>query len=110
MRLWFVVAVTVIAWPGIVGAVVVDSFDSGAILRGPESTELQLTQDGLPSASVIGGAREWVAFYGGSLVVQAANGGSLTLNYDRGPFEIASLRYGEVVSGSTMAPLNSDFT
>jgi hypothetical protein len=90
-------------------ALVIDAFQDGPLQLGPESTDLALQQDGLSPASVIGGARDWFALYGGSLAVDTTSGG-LQLNHDRGPFEVAILRYGRALNGSPAAPLNADFT
>jgi hypothetical protein len=90
-------------------ALVIDSFEAGPLQLGPESTNLALEQNGLPPASAIGGSRDWFAHYGGSLAVDTTSG-SLQLNHDRGPFEVAILRYGHVLNTSPAAPLNADFT
>jgi len=110
MRLWMTLTTVCLAVSGNCYGVTIDSFSAGALVQGPELTELQMTQDSLAPASVLGGAREWIANYGGSLAVNSLGNGSLLLDHDRGIFEVASLRYGELVSGSTIAPLNADLT
>lgn len=90
-------------------AVMIDDFSEGSVSRGPNTTDIALQQGGLPTSSVIGGARDWFAQYGGSLSVGPPSG-SLALNHDRGPFEVAILRYGQALNGSPLAPLNADLT
>src|SRR5688572_18839525 len=91
-------------------AVVIDDFEAGPLSRGPQTTSLELLQTGLPTSSVIGGEREWFALYDGSLDVNAQSSGELSLNHDRGIFEVAILKYGVLVDSSPSAPLNADFT
>jgi hypothetical protein len=109
MRAWALLIVW-LAWPTFAPGLTIDAFDAGGISRGPELTDFVTTQEGLPTTSVIGGARQWVMLYGGSLNVDASVKKSLTLDHDRGFFEVANIRYGALNSGATMAPLNANLT
>lgn len=90
-----------------VRAVVIDAFEDGAISLGPDVVEMQTTQTGLPGPSVIGGGRDWFAFFEGSFAVGAPDG-TLNLDHDHGPFEVFTLQYGRYGNNSPLAPLNVD--
>jgi hypothetical protein len=104
---WAILATSLLASQA--PAVVIDDFSAGPLTAGPEIVDLDLNQDGLSTARVIGGQRDWFMLYGGSVSVDAA-AGSLTLDHDRGFFEVAILRYGKVLSTSEAVSLNADFT
>jgi hypothetical protein len=108
MRLWMIAVITAAGLCVPAEAVVIDSFSAGTISQGPIETAVDLLQTGLPTASVIGGERDWFALYGGSLSVDAGGSGTLGFYHDRGVFEVAMVQYGRVQNGSPMSPLNTD--
>lgn len=108
-RRFLLLTAVLAGFAGNASALVIDSFREGPLLQGPVTTELAQQQNGLSISTAIGGSRDWFAFYGGSLALDTTRG-SLQLNHNRGPFEVAILRYGRVLNGSSAAPLNADFT
>jgi hypothetical protein len=110
MRLQLMAVVVALSATIEVQALLIDSFVDGTLVRGPEATNLDLTQSGLSPASVIGGERNWFALYDGSLELNANANGELKLDHDRGIFEVAAVIYGPGTDVAPAAPLNADFT
>lgn len=91
-------------------AVMIDSFDAGPLSEGPNEVNLnRFFQSGLDGSEVLGGQREWFAFYSGSLDVAGATG-SLQYSHDQGFFEVVALRYGAIIENVAAQQLNADLT
>lgn len=86
--------------------IVIDDFQSGAIVDGPGTVAIYEPQTGLPEQSVIGGARHVHAFYAGELAIASPPFDGLAFRFD-GFFEVIIFRYGAGFDSNS--PLNMNF-